>query len=36
MTVKQLGNETTTVYADGEEFVMERASTRRASSSGRR
>jgi uncharacterized protein YndB with AHSA1/START domain len=24
MTVKQLGNETTTVYADGAEFVMER------------
>ena len=24
MTVKQLGNETTTVYADGPEFVMER------------
>ena len=24
MTVKQLGNETTTVYAEGAEFVMER------------
>ena len=36
MPVTQLGNDTTTVLADGPDFVMERVFDARASSSGRR